>query len=57
MVFNFKIESSGGDHSQEGVSLSKEEWEGGKLGRIIWKDESCSMRAGKGNRGLTDGHS
>jgi len=28
MVFNFKAESSSGDHSQKGVALSKEEWEG-----------------------------
>jgi len=28
MVFNFKVESSSGDHSQEEVVLSKEEWEG-----------------------------
>lgn len=27
-MFYFTIESSSGDHSQEGVALSKEEWEG-----------------------------
>ena len=85
-MFNFKVESSVGNHRREGVGLSKEEWEGslltscargtrtmgmcsfdarsgrpnrppsceekvGKLGRIIWKDESCSMRAVTGSLG------
>ena len=27
-ILNFKVESSGQNHSQEGASLSKEEWEG-----------------------------
>jgi len=27
-MFYFKTEPSSGDHSQEGVALSKEEWEG-----------------------------
>ena len=30
-VFSYKFKSSGGDHSQGGVGLSREEWEGGPL--------------------------
>ena len=31
MVFNVKVESSGGNHRWEGGGLSKGEWEGGLL--------------------------
>ncbi len=40
-MFNFKVESSGGNHRREGVGLSKGEWEGG-----LWA--SCA----RGTRGL-----
>ena len=52
MVFNFKIESSGEDHSQEGVALSKEEWEGGMLASCARGTRTlrrCSLDARSGS--------
>ena len=34
-MFYFKIESSSGNHSQKGVVLSKEEWEGSGPGALL----------------------
>jgi hypothetical protein len=56
MVFNFKAESISGDHSQKGVALSKEEWEGSGQVPFLLAERARSegarpMRAVKDNLG------
>ena len=55
-MFNFKVESSSRDHSQEGVGLSKEEWEGSGQVPFLLAERAHSegarpMRAVKGSLG------
>ena len=55
-MFKFKVESSSGDHSQEGVGLSKEEWEGSGQVPFLLAERARSegarpMRAVKGSLG------